>query len=232
MEKKKNIHKDHRSRVKEAYLKAGISVMADHNILELLLFYGIPYKDTNEIAHELIERFGDLNGVLDASAMDLAKVDGIGENAALLIKLVRDIAVKHHEDSLHKKVSLASEDRLLNFATMKYVGENKEIVYMLSLDAHGNLKHCIKVADGSPNSAVSDCRSLAELALRFDVTNAVIMHNHPSGFATPSQADIVATKAMAKLFAAIEVNFIDHIIVAGGERFSFSANPKYAPCLG
>ncbi len=231
MEKKKNIHQDHRMRVKESYLKGGIDTMAEHNILELLLFYGIPYKDTNPIAHELMEKYGDLNGVLDAAPADLVKVNGIGENAALLIKLVHDISIKYRENAINKKVNLASMDRLLDFVTMKYLGETREIVYMLSLDAHGRLKHCIKVTDGTPTNAVADNRKLLELALRFDVTNAVITHNHPDGFATPSQADIVSTQSIAKLFSTINVNFIDHIIVADGERFSFAMNSKYASCL-
>ena len=85
---KKNIHKDHRQRVRDSYLKTGIDAMADHNILELLLFYCIPLKDTNPIAHELIEKYHDLNGVLDAPIKELEKVNGIGENAAVMIKLI------------------------------------------------------------------------------------------------------------------------------------------------
>lgn len=82
---KKNIHKDHRQRVRDSYLKTGIDAMADHNILELLLFYCIPLKDTNPIAHELIEKYHDLNGVLDAPIKELEKINGIGENAAVMI---------------------------------------------------------------------------------------------------------------------------------------------------
>lgn len=157
---KKNIHKDHRQRVRDSYLKTGIDAMADHNILELLLFYCIPLKDTNPIAHELIEKYHDLNGVLDAPIKELEKINGIGENAAVMIKLIRDICSKYHDNAINNKVNLASAERLYDFIRMKYLGETREIVYMLSLDAHGRLKHCIKVTDGTPTTAVSDNRSL------------------------------------------------------------------------
>ena len=229
---KKNIHKDHRQRVRDSYLKTGIDAMADHNILELLLFYCIPLKDTNPIAHELIEKYHDLNGVLDAPIKELEKINGIGENAAVMIKLIRDICSKYHDNAINNKVNLASAERLYDFIRMKYLGETREIVYMLSLDAHGRLKHCIKVADGTPSTAVSDNRSLVELALRFDVTNAIIAHNHPNGFATPSQADIAATEAIAKLFSTVSISLVDHVIVAEDEIFSFAMSKKYSSFLG
>lgn len=229
---KKNIHKDHRQRVRDSYLKTGIDAMADHNILELLLFYCIPLKDTNPIAHELIEKYHDLNGVLDAPIKELEKINGIGENAAVMIKLIRDICSKYHDNAINNKVNLASAERLYDFIRMKYLGETREIVYMLSLDAHGRLKHCIKVTDGTPTTAVSDNRSLVELALRFDITNAIITHNHPNGFATPSQADIVATEAIAKLFSTVSINLVDHVIIAEDEIFSFAMSKKYSSFLG
>ena len=229
---KKNIHKDHRQRVRDSYLKTGIDAMADHNILELLLFYCIPLKDTNPIAHELIEKYHDLNGVLDAPIKELEKINGIGENAAVMIKLIRDICSKYHDNAINNKVNLASSERLYDFIRMKYLGETREIVYMLSLDAHGRLKHCIKVAEGTPSTAVSDNRSLVELALRFDVTNAIIAHNHPNGFATPSQADIAATEAIAKLFSTVSISLVDHVIVAEDEIFSFAMSKKYSSYLG
>lgn len=231
-EKKKNIHQDHRKRMRASYAKTGIDVMDDHKIIELLLFYGIPYKDTNPIAHELIEKYGDLNGVLNASPIDLVKVNGIGENAALLIQLVHDIAIRYRDNNVYKKVNLASMDRLLSFVSLKYFAETREIVYMISLDAHGRLKHCIKVADGTPLNVVADNRTLLELALRYDVTNVVMAHNHPDGFATPSQADIKSTQAMATLFKTIDVNFIDHIIAADNKTFSFAMDSRYLQYLG
>ena len=225
---KKNLHKDHRQRVRNRYLSEGIGSMADHNIIELLLFYGIPYKDTNDIAHELTERFGDLNGVLDAPVEELMRVDGIGENAAALIHLTRDIAFKYNENKKQEKVTLATEERFAEFLSLKYAGETREIVYMLFVDSHGKIVRCVKVCEGSPESVSVDNRLIVEAAVRNDATDIILAHNHPKGFVVPSTADVRSTKDAVPLLKSIGVNLIDHIIFADGECFSMAKSRKYA----
>lgn len=229
---KKNLHKDHRQRVRSRYLSEGIGSMADHNIIELLLFYGIPYKDTNDIAHELAERFGDLNGVLDAPVEELMRVDGIGENAAALIHLTRDIAFKYNENKKQEKVTLATEERFTEFLSLKYAGETREIVYMLFVDSHGKIVRCVKVCEGSPESVSVDNRLIVEAAVRNDAKDIILAHNHPKGFAVPSTADVRATKDAVPLLKSIGVNLIDHIIFADGECFSMAKSRKYAEIFG
>ena len=224
---KKNIHKDHRQRVRSRYLAEGTGSMADHNIVELLLFYGVPYKDTNDMAHELVERFGDLNGVLDAPVEELMKVNGIGENAAALIHLTRDIAMKYNERRVEEKVTLGTEERFTEFLNLKYAGETREIVYMLFIDAHGKISRCVKVCEGSPESVSVDNRRIVEAAVRNDACDIVLAHNHPNGFAVPSTADIRATKDVIPLLKAIGVTLVDHVIVADGDCFSMAKSSKY-----
>lgn len=225
---KKNIHKDHRQRVRTRYLKEGIGSMADHNIIELLLFFGIPYKDTNDIAHELVERFGDLNGVLDAPVEELVKVDGVGENTATLIRLTRDISLKYNERKSFDKVTVNGEDRLSDFLKMKYASETREIVYLLCLDSHGKLQRCVKVCEGSPDSATADNRTIVEAAIRFDSKNIILAHNHPKGFAVPSVADVKATEQIIPVLEAIGVTLADHIIVSADDTFSMAKSRKYS----
>ena len=225
---KKNLHRDHRQRVRSRYLSEGIGSMADHNIMELLLFFGIPYKDTNGIAHELVERFGDLNGVLDAPVEELMRVDGIGENAAALIHLTRDIAFKYNENKKQEKVTLATEERFAEFLSLKYAGETREIVYMLFVDSHGKIVRCVKVCEGSPESVSVDNRLIVEAAVRNDAADVILAHNHPKGFAVPSTADVRSTKDAVPLLKSIGVNLIDHIIFADGECFSMAKSRKYA----
>ena len=225
---KKNLHKDHRQRVRSRYLSEGIGSMADHNIMELLLFFGIPYKDTNGIAHELVERFGDLNGVLDAPVEELMRVDGIGENAAALIHLTRDIAFKYNENKTQEKVTLATEERIGEFLSLKYAGETREIIYMLFVDSHGKIARCIKVCEGSPESVSVDNRLIVEAAVRNDARDIIIAHNHPNGFAVPSTADVRATRDTIPLLKAIGINLVDHVIFADGECFSMAKSRKYA----
>jgi len=225
---KGNIHKDHRKRVKARYLNDGMKSMADHNIIELLLFFGVPYKDTNDMAHELVEKFGDLNGVLDAPVEELMKVKGIGENAAILIHLFRDVAKKYNDNKLMEKALVPTEERISDFLKMKYAGETREILYMIFVSAHGRIARCIKVCDGSPESVTVDNRMIVEAAVRHDACDIILAHNHPNGFAVPSMADVKATHDVIPLLKAINVNLIDHIIVADGECFSMAKSKKYA----
>lgn len=224
----KNLHKDHRQRVRARYLADGIQSMADHNILELLLFYGVPYKDTNDMAHELIERFGDLSSVLDAPVDELTKVKGIGENAATLIHLTRDIAKKYGEQKTATKIPLATEERFTDFLKLKYAGETREIIYMVFINSHGRMVRCVKVCDGSPESVSVDNRTIMEAALKQDGCDIILAHNHPNGFAVPSTADVRATHDIIPLLKAVKVNLIDHIIVADDDCFSMAQSKKYA----
>ena len=229
---KKNIHKDHRQRVRERYLREGIGSMADHNIVELLLFYGIPYKDTNGIAHALIESFGDINGVLDAPLEDLKKIDGIGESTAILIKLTKDIALRYSENSAFIKDSSGHGQSILDYAAAKLSAQTKEIVFALSVDANGRVRRCTKVCDGSPDTAEIDSRALIEAALRFDSKFLVLAHNHPNGFAVPSLRDVSSTEQARLLLASVGIKLVDHIIVSPDDAFSMARSNKYKGLFG
>lgn len=225
---KSNLHKNHRQRVRNKYLKSGIDNFYDYEILELLLFFSIPYKDTNEIAHRMIENFDSLSGVLDASAEELQKIDGIGENSAALLKLVRDIALRYNTDKIAQKTNINTLSRISDFLAMKFMGESREIVYMVSVDSHGRLEKCIKVCDGSPDTAVFDRKNAVKTALVNDMTNVIISHNHPKGFAVPSAADIASTKDLVSVMRNVGINVIDHIIIAEDGSFSMAESKKYS----
>lgn len=224
---KKNIHKDHRQRVRARYLSEGIGSMAEHNIVELLLFFGIPYKDTNGIAHELTETFGDLGGILDAPVEELMKIDGIGENAATLIKLTRDIALKYVQGKA-PEVADSKGNGINDFIRMKYASETREIVYAIGVDAHGRVERCVKVSEGTHDRATINNRTVVEAVLRFNSKNVVIAHNHPHGFAAPSAADIETTVQLKELLETIGVNLVDHVIVSPDDIFSMAKNRRFS----
>ena len=225
---KKNIHKAHRQRVRERYLSEGITSMADHNILELLLFYAIPVKDTNVVAHALIEKFNNLNGVLDAPVEELRKIEGIGENAAVFLKLLRDVSLLYSFRKHQMVLETSPMATLEDFVKLQYKNETKEKVYILCLDSQGRVQQCVKVCDGSPDIAVADTKAMVETIVRFNAKNVILTHNHPNGFAAPSAADIKATKALKTVLDVLEINFADHIIFADGDTFSMAESNKFS----
>lgn len=225
---KKNVHKDHRQRVKARYLSEGSGNMTDHNVMELLLFFGIPYKDTNEIAHEMVETFGDINGILDAPVEELMRLKGVGENAATLIHLIRDIAIRYENHKKREEFSIAGKDRLEDFLKMKFAGETRELMYMLVVNALGKLEKCVKLCEGSPDSIIVDKRRIMEAALRNDARTVIIAHNHPHGFAVPSVADIRTTNDLIPLLSSVGIHLIDHVIVSDDDAFSMARSKKYS----
>lgn len=210
----KNLHAGHRQRLKERFLGEGLSGFEKHNVLEIVLFYAIPRKDTNPIAHKLIKRFGSVRGVLDASVEELCKVDGISEHAATLIKLFSavnryaagEIVPAERYDSLNK---------LGNLMVHCYAGLTVETIKLVLMDADSHILDIVTLGEGSVNQVRMDTRKLIEHAIRTNASMAVLAHNHPGGMLTASSEDIVVTEAVAKALETIGVHFIDHLLIAG-----------------
>ena len=228
--KPENLHENHRARVRETFKRAGADGMPDHNLLELLLFYSIPRKDTNEIAHRLIAAFGSLSRVFDASYEELMEIDGIGESSALLISMIPSICRRYIESSNSPKVNLSEPEEAMNYIIRKYYGSNKvESFYMLCLDAVGNLINCCKLGEGTSGSVIVDKRKVLETALRNKADKVIFAHNHPTGIAAPSKDDINMTSELSSVLFSVGIRLADHIIVAGNEAVSLASVEKFRP---
>ncbi len=225
---KENIHKNHRSRVRATIRQTGIENISDINLLEYLLFYSIPRKDTNEIAHRLLDAFGSLNGVFNATYDQLLAVDGMGESSALLVSLVPALSKRYIESGYGKKVNLSEPEDMLEYIKTKYYGERKEVLLVICLDAIGNLINCFKFGEGTSESVIFDRRAIIETALRVNADTVVFAHNHPNGVAAPSKDDIDTTSEFLSVFRKVGIKLADHIIVAGEDTFSFATSYKYS----
>jgi DNA repair protein RadC len=202
--------------MKERFLREGIEHFEPHNVLELLLFYSIPQKDTNETAHKLIERFGSLSAVFDAPFSELIKIEGVKEHSATLIKLIPELAKRYvSETGSFSGTSLPTVDDVGKYFKSKYIGVTKETVYLLLLDNKYKVIDCIKIHEGSVNSSAITMRKLIEAAIETKASFAVLAHNHPGGIALPSSDDIFTTRETARAFTLIGVDFLAHILVAG-----------------
>ena len=217
-----SIHAGHRQRVKERFLREGLDNFTDIQVLELLLFYAIPQKDTNPIAHALLERFGSLPQVMEASVEELEKVPGMGRNAALLLALAPAVGRFYMVQRSQKATVLNTIQDCGDYLKSVFIGRRTEMVYLLCLDAKCKVLACRQVAEGSVNSANVPIRRIVEMALAANATTVILAHNHPSGIAIPSSEDIATTQRLAAALATVEISLADHIIVADDDYVSLA----------
>ena len=217
-----NIHQGHREKMRQRFLKSGLEGFADHEALELLLYYAIPRQDTNPIAHRLMERYGSLSAVLSAPAEDLKKVEGIGESAAVLLKAAGQIAQKARLSDATAQRPLTDVEAVGAYLLERYAGETHEMLYELCLDQKGKLLACKRLSEGSASSAALDIRKVVENAILTSASAVILAHNHPSGIALPSDDDCAATTQAARALQTIGVTLADHIVVADDDFVSMA----------
>ena len=215
-----SIHDGHRQRLKERFLQGGLDNFTDVQVLELVLFYCIPRKDTNPIAHALLDHFGSLSHVLEASVEELQKVPGIGENTAIYLTMLTQVGRYYLVDRSQREVILPTIDKCGAYLVPYFFGRSVETVYLLCLDAKCKVLCCREIGQGSVNSAGISVRKIVEVALGANATTVVLAHNHPSGLALPSAEDIQTTRRVAAALSAVEVHLADHIVVADGDYVS------------
>ena len=216
------IHDGHREKMRQRFVTGGLESFADHEALELLLYYAIPRRDTNPIAHALIERYGSLQAVLTAPAEDLKKVPGVGDTAAVLLKLVPQVYQKARLESVKNEKILDSVDRVSTYLLELFADERNEVVYQLCLDRKGKLLACKRLAEGGISATMLNIRTVVENAVLTGASAVILSHNHPSGLALPSQDDYATTRKIQQALQAIDVPLADHIIVADGDCVSFA----------
>ena len=216
------IHDGHREKMRQRFMTGGLDAFADHEILELLLYYAIPRRDTNPIAHALMERYGSLPAVLAAPMEDLKRTEGIGESAAVLLHLVPQVCRRARLAQVGEDQVLNSSERAGSYLLECFDGESREVIYQLCLDRKGKLLACKRLGEGSVASADLDVRRLVENAILTGASAVILAHNHPSGVAMPSDGDYTATMRVRAALNAIGIELADHIIVADGDFVSMA----------
>lgn len=217
------IHAGHRDRQKKRFIENGdFKGFADHNILEMLLFYSIPRKDTNELAHALINRFGSLQRVLEASYEDLITVNGISENSACLIKMMLPLYRRYAENCVKEKKTFEQREDIIEYLKSIYTGMSEEQINLLCFDSKMNLITRVVLGTGDISSAGFSMRKLVEAAIGNNACTILLAHNHPHSLASPSRADIDTTEKICQSMKELNINVLDHIIIA---------NDQYCSCL-
>ncbi len=222
-------HEGHRQRMKERLQREGVDHMPPHEVIELLLYYAIPYRDTNPLAHKLVEKFGSVRQVVSAHYADLLKVEGVTPHIASLITLCGGIAKRYTQESYAVGTQLYTDREYVDFLIPWFVGEKDESVVMISMDSRHKVLNTTRLFNGSVNSAYFNCRIAVQQALQDNATVVTIAHNHPNGFAFPSRADLKTTLQFAEVLASVDIRLADHIIVADDDAVSMAATSAFEP---
>lgn len=216
-----NMHKGHRERMKSRFTENGLRAFSDIEALELLLFYALPRCNTNETAHLLMQRFGSYRGVMEADISELKTVKGVGENAALLIQLVRELNRRYLlSDRAEGEDILRSTEAAVAYIKPFFAYSTDEIAYAFSVNSAGRVIRCHELARGLSNRVEFSSRQVVEIAIHDNATYIILAHNHLSDVALPSSADVAATRQIKSTLVSIGVGLADHIIVSGEEFVS------------
>ncbi len=221
---KNSIHSGHRGRIRLRFETEGLASFAPHEVLEFLLFYVISYRDTNELAHRLLDKFGRLDRVLDADISSLTEVDGIGYNAAVFLKLIPQAAQYYVRERFQEDVRIENSEQMGKYMCSR-IGFYANEVFAVSAFDSRRRETAFEILDkGIVSQTTVHMRRLAEFAIAHRAEMLVIAHNHVTGEPIPSQADRETTKRICVGLRQIGITVSDHIIVSGEKYYSFSEN--------
>lgn len=215
-----SVHEGHRKTVKKKFIENGLDVFQPHEALELYLYYAIPRKDTNPLAHRLLDRFMTISGVCDAPIDELINDFGLTENTAVLLKLLPQMSRLYNESKLLDD-NIIQLDTVGELIKTKFIGRIEEVVVLLLGDAKGKIIFFDVIAKGSVNSSDMPIRKIVDISIRHNAKLAFIAHNHPSGNALPSKNDIETTKIIYSTLKAVGVRLYDHFVVTDDDYVSF-----------
>ncbi|MCL1796288.1 MAG: DNA repair protein RadC [Clostridia bacterium] len=213
-------HEGHRQRLRERFMRGGLAPFAAHEALELLLCYALPRKNTNPLAHALIDHFGSLDAVLEAPPERMMEVPGIGESAAALIALVLPLARMADRARVGERPLMTNIAEAKAYCCRLFDGSPDEALYVICLDAQHRVLRAIRALTGTIDEIAIYPRVILNIALTHKAHSIVLAHNHPSGVKEPSEADLQVTNHLKETLGAVGVPLFDHFVCAGKECFS------------
>ena len=219
---------EHRKRVKDRFRKEGLENFDERYVLELMLFYCVPRKDTRELAIRLLDHFGSIVQVLDATAEELERVPGVGEGISTFIAFRRELERYYRiKQDAAPITPVKTPEEFGKCLRAKFIHQRNEVVYVLCLDAKCKLISCVFVGEGSVNSANIPVRRIVEICLNANATSVVLGHNHPGGLAFPSGEDVQTTYRLAKALSTVDIYLADHLVFTEGDYISMAQSGYY-----
>ena len=218
------MHEGHRKRMRERYRQEGLDGFADHEVLELLLFYGRARGDVNPLAHTLMDTFGSLQGVLEAKPEQLMAVNGVGEETATLISLMLPMFRRYTACLCRAKKRFDTHGEVSEYCKSLLSGWRSERFYVIGLNADQQVLGHRLISEGSAGSVQATPRLVVEAALNLNARSVILCHNHPGGTDWPSLQDVAVTKHIGTLLRGLEIDLLDHVIVAGEKTYSMDTH--------
>ena len=216
-----NIHAGHREKLRDRFInEKGFEHFEDHQILELLLFYANARSDTNPVAHDLLDHFGSLKGVLEARPEQLMQVPGIGKQQAVLLSMVVPLTRVWHRCAMETPTRIGNSREAENYCLSILAGERTERFYVISLNAKCNVLGRRKISEGSLSEVSAYPRMVMETALNYNAHSVLLCHNHPGGTCAPSPEHVASTLQLQRLLNGVGILVLDHVIVAGDRTYS------------
>ncbi len=223
-----NLHKGHRKRLRKELIEQNFDdSISDHKVMEALLFYGVSQKNTNDMAHELVNKFGSIHGILEADPNDLFQVEGMTERAVTLIKLILPLARRYYTDKYKDRYKFESVDAIGDYIKKKHYGYREEVFMVTSFTGDGFKIATDIINKGDMISVTLSVKSIVQTVLKYNAPYVVISHNHTNKSALPSAADIEMTKIVKRTLEQMSICLMDHIIVAGDDYISMAQSAEY-----
>lgn len=217
-----NNHSGHRNRLRKKFIMHGADGLEQHELIELFLFYAFAQRNTNDIAHALIDKFGSISSVFDASLDDLMSIKWVGYNSAILLKLIPEISRIYMVDKHDNRAKIMDTESIRKIAIDNFIGRTEEHMMLILLDIKMKLLFSGIINNGNSNSVDAYAQKIIKLASDYGASKAVLVHNHPSGIALPSRNDLKTTHAIKEILRVVNVKLLDHIIVADNDYVAMS----------
>ncbi|MBE6729330.1 MAG: hypothetical protein E7568_03750 [Ruminococcaceae bacterium] len=221
------IHDGHRKRMLGKFSKTGFAGLEEHEKLEIILFFSVPRINTNDIAHELLNKYKTIAAVMDAPRKELIEFKGITDRTVQLFKMIKEASSLYDLENNNVKTFMTTTEEFGTYLQLYYGAIEEETLTLLSLDSRGMKKDIDVIGEGNISTISANPRELLRIAIERKATEVVICHNHPGGIAEPSEADVMATVKIIELLKTIGVHLIDHIIVTKGDYYSMAASPEH-----
>lgn len=225
MNKNENHYKNHRARMREKFAESGFKGFHDYEVLEFILFFIFPRKDTKPLSKTLVKHFGSFSATFDASIQELAQIPGMGIQSATQLKSLRDALTYYFEDrAIKQKIIFSKQSEILSFLIAELRGKPLETLFVIFLNAKNEVLEFGFFGEGNQTDLLVQTRVIAESALKSGAVSVILSHNHPGGNALPSADDINITRKISQSLSLIEVNLLDHIIISDNDSYSFLGN--------